>query len=318
MKRVAPVLFAVLACGPRGGVDSEAGSDTGGDATTIGDPGTTSSPTSGGTNTTQPTTATTDPTTSDPSTTGLVDSGEDTMHVGFINRPDGYAPGLECDAWAQDCPEGTKCVPAATGGTDWFSGTTCAPLVDAPAAIGEPCTHQEGPWSGQDDCDLGSVCWFFDDSLEGTCVAQCTGSRIAWTCPDANVCHSGSQGVVLLCLPACDPLAPACGRGRHCMFGERAGDGGFGQFFCQPGAPLYEIGGYGAECDPYGNSCDEGLACVPPAHVPGCVGAGCCTELGMLANPPSCPDATQTCIPAYPDGDAPEGLDDLCYCGVEP
>lgn len=314
MKRVVVVLLA--ACGPSVGVDDGAADDT-----TTHDPSTTTSPTGATTQTTattDPTTvSTTDPTTSDPDTTGLVDSGEDTTSAGFIMDPDGASIGLECDVWAQDCPPSEKCVPASSGGVEWFSRTLCVPVADDPAAVGESCTVQDSPWSGHDDCDLGSVCWYFDDSLEGTCVGQCAGSRANPDCPPAHACQIGSEGTVTLCMLTCDPLAPACGPDRHCTHGEYAGPGELGHFFCEAGPPLFEIRGYAAECDHYGNSCDEGLACVPPAHVPGCASWGCCTTLGTLASPPACPDATQSCIAAYPDGDAPEGLEDLCYCGVE-
>ena len=99
------------------------------------------------------------------------------------------------------------------------------------------------------------------------------------------------------------------------MHGERPGID-FGHFVCQATAPVYTLGNYGAECGPYQDRCAPALACVVPDHVPSCEGSACCTLLGDLSSPPVCPDPTQSCITAYPDGDAPAGLENLCFCGV--
>jgi hypothetical protein len=71
---------------------------------------------------------------------------------------------------------------------------------------------------------------------------------------------------------------------------------------------------YGDDCSE-SILCDDGLVCRAAAHVPGCEGGRCCTDIGLLSAPPICPDATQTCVPLY-DADAPPGYEDLCFCGV--
>lgn len=238
--------------------------------------------------------------------------------IGFIVDPDGGAPGLQCDVWSQDCPRGDKCVPCSLGALEWFSDTCCRPLDPDPAAVGEPCVREEGPWSGLDDCAADSVCWFLDDAQTGTCVAQCDGSRANPECAAGSSCDITYEGTVILCLPTCDPLAPACGPGRTCAHGTRVGVSDFGHFVCQATAPLNTVAGYGGACSAFGELCDEGLACAWPADVPGCESGRCCTLVGSLEAPPACPDPAQSCVAAYPDGDAPPGLESLCYCTVVP
>jgi hypothetical protein len=238
--------------------------------------------------------------------------------VGFIIDPDGGAIGLQCDVWSQDCPRGEKCVPCSLGALEWFPDTCCRPLDPDPAAVGKPCVREEGPWSGLDDCAADSVCWFLDDAQTGTCVAQCEGSRANPECAAGSSCDVAHEGTVILCLPTCDPLAPACGAGRTCAHGTRAGYSDFGHFVCQATAPLNAVAGYGEACSAFGELCDEGLACAWPADVPGCEAARCCTVVGALAAPPACPDPTQSCVAAFPDGDAPPGLESLCYCTAAP
>lgn len=200
--------------------------------------------------------------------------------------------------------------------TEWFSDTCCVPIAPDPANVGEACQREEGLWSGVDNCALGSVCWFVDDALVGECVAQCEGSRANPECSPGNSCDIAYEGTTVLCLPTCDPTAPACGPDRTCAHGTRVGDSGFGHFVCQATAPLVDVVGYGESCSTFGDLCGEGLACGWPIDVPGCDASRCCTVVGTLAAPPVCPDAAQTCVAAYPDGEAPVGLEDLCYCTV--
>lgn len=309
---VACVVLA--ACGPSVPIDGTG--ETAVDETTTASP-TTADPTTSVTTspTTNPTTMSTTATTVDPDTTGLVDSGDESSDsLGFIMDPDGYAIGLQCDPWAQDCARGDKCAPTGVG-VEWFSDMICTPIAEDAAGVGAPCIVEGHAWSGHENCELGSLCWFFEASLEGTCVAHCTGSRVNPMCPVGHSCDVGFEGTVILCLPDCDPLAPACADGQTCMHGEPAGGPDFGHFVCQATAPVFTMAGYGEGCDHFGHACEPGLACVWPEHVPGCEGT-CCTTLGDRTSPPVCPDPLQTCIAAYPDGDAPLGLEDLCFCGV--
>jgi hypothetical protein len=147
--------------------------------------------------------------TTDVDTTAADDSAGDTAaciaHFFDIGNP------TWCHSDAECCP-GTKCVPMV-GNYDF--GTRCRPIARDPAAIGEPCTQQQGVLDGFDDCEAGAVCWQVDSmTSEGTCVALCDGS-----CRDAALsCHQfgGYTGTFELCIPSCDPLAPDCVEGWAC------------------------------------------------------------------------------------------------------
>jgi hypothetical protein len=75
-----------------------------------------------------------------------------------------------------------------------------------------------------------------------------------------------------------------------------------------------EQGQYGDPCE-YLNECDPGLICINPEYVPGCMANGCCTPWCDLTDP-SCPGATQQCLPWFEQGVAPPGYDTVGICGV--
>src|SRR5689334_12336786 len=100
-----------LGCGP---VVGQEGSTSG--STTSIDPSTTSPTTTVATTTTSTSTSTTststtsDPTDADTSTSGDTDGT-------FIMDPSAGDLDITCDEWAQDCPEGEKCMPWANDGS---------------------------------------------------------------------------------------------------------------------------------------------------------------------------------------------------------
>lgn len=315
--RALGILFAVglLACGPSVGVDDGDGGSTSSDASTstlTGDP--TSATTA--TTTTATTASTTTPTTTDTfGDESTSDAPDDTAD--FVFPPDGGAhgcgDGAQCDVWAQDCPDGSKCMPWDCGGTyDVWAAAKCAELDPDPVAIGGTCTVVDGPFSGVDDCDIAAMCWNpAADTLLGECIAFCTGSEANPICEDpARTCFMGYSGVLNVCVPSCDPLASVCDADEECIFDAESGGG---RFVCMPDL-LVVPQAYGDDCSG-ALACGTGLLCRNPEHVPGCASSGCCTTLGQIDAPPICPDASQTCLPLY-DADAPEGLEDLCFCGV--
>lgn len=140
-------------------------------------------------------------------------------------------PPSPCDLFFQSCPEGEKCMPWANdGGTQW-SATRCSPLADGPGQVGDPCTVEGSQYSGIDDCDLGSMCWNVDAATStGTCVALCDSNQCQpeLFCEDpGTACAIVDDGVVPVCLPMCDPLAPDCVPGYGC---QETANG----FFCIP------------------------------------------------------------------------------------
>ena len=138
--------------------------------------------------------------------------------IGFISDPDGGGVSTECSVWDQDCGDGEKCGPWANDGGSEHNATRCVPVDPNPMLPGEACTVEGSGVSGVDDCDVGVLCYDVDnDLLEGTCVAMCSGSEKAPSCPDGTWCSVSNDGVLPLCLP--DELCVAdevC----HCMCGE--------------------------------------------------------------------------------------------------
>ncbi len=224
---------------------------------------------------------------------------DDEQHGGFIQDPDGGVP-IDCDIWAQDCPDGEKCMPwAADGGSSW-NATHCTPIDPDPVGIGETCTVQGSGVSGIDDCDAGAMCWGVDNETnEGYCIEMCSCTEVNPVCNTPNTaCVITNDGVLALCLGVCNPLDPmACDDGTGCF---PVGD----LFHCAPDAS----GAMGAPGDPceYLNVCDPGSFCGSAGTVPGCDGSsGCCSSFCEIGDATGCA-AGQECVPWYEAGAEPD------------
>ena len=244
---------------------------------------------------------------------GADDGAPATTGVGFIEDPDGGGVSFECDLFAQDCPEGEKCMPWANdGGTAW-NATRCSPISDNPGQAGDMCTVEGSGVSGIDDCDIGSMCWDVDPETNmGTCVALCTGDEADPICEDPDTaCAIVNEGAIVLCLPSCDPLLQDCPDGQACY---PIND----DFLCVPDASG-EMGVYGDPCE-FINACDPGLMCLGAAAVPDCTGSqGCCSEVCDTSDPSGdaqCSGADQACEPWYEEGAAPPGYEDVGACAL--
>ena len=281
------------------------------------------STTDGGT--TEGTTSTTDGGTTEGSTTdgGTTDGGttegsttdggtttEGTDSSGFIVEPDMGIPG-ECDLWAQDCPEGEKCMPFGEGGTGTWNATGCFPVDDNPGQPGDSCTVEGSGTSGVDSCDIGVMCWDVDpETNTGVCTAMCTNTPENPICTDADTtCVIANSGLIILCLPVCDPILQDCPDGQGCYPINDS-------FVCAPDVS----GDQGAVGDPceFINTCDLGNACISAdAYGSGCVGVpSCCGQLCDVDDPPVCAELDQECVPWYEEGTAPMGLDHVGVCSV--
>ena len=307
---------ALAACTDRG-VPNADGSADGSSGETTDDPsaGTTMPGTSVGTTVTTEMTTASDVTTA--VDTGVVDTGSEAetgmSSVGFIyGDPDtGGTVDIECDVWLQDCPKGEKCVPWANDGGEVWNATRCAPVEPDPDLPGEPCQTEAPGLTGIDTCALGSICWNVDqETLEGTCVAQCTGSADKPICADPDSgCVTGADSVLNVCLAFCDPLIPACLPGEACVpWGD--------EFYCAPDASGDE-GQHGDPCEMV-NGCDPGLFCASVDAVPGCMGSlGCCTEFcdATMAPDEQCTGFAdgEECVQWY-GPDAPFGTEDIGIC----
>lgn len=233
-------------------------------------------------------------------------AGSESTDGGFIMMGDGGI-GDPCDPWLQDCPEGEKCVPFGPGPDEEWTTWRCSPIVEMPDAVGETCTVEGSEFSGIDTCELGAFCWEVDSgTLEGTCVALCTGPEDFPSCPGTDTCFIGVDGILTLCLPSCDPLLQDCAPDQACHPGHQG-------FAClpddlgggQPGDPCVGVG-----------PCSPGSVCVAPEQVPDCGPQNCCTSLCTVGEPmpPCLPE--QVCTPWFEAGMAPAGLEDVGYCAL--
>lgn len=217
----------------------------------------------------------------------------------------------ECNVFDQDCPAGSKCMPVDTDNDGIQDASRCVPLQESPGVPGDDCQVEGGAASGLDDCQAGAICWGTNGEGQGACVEMCTGSLDSPHCPDGLICDISNGGNLVLCLRACDPLAPTCPAGKVCIPGSA------GVFLCDTDASG-DKGAYGDECE-YLNVCDNGLLCVGGNLVPGCPTPGCCTEyceLGAADN--LCAGAPkQECVPFYENAsDAPPGYEDVGVCAI--
>jgi hypothetical protein len=228
----------------------------------------------------------------------------------------GSGPTLECDVFAQDCPLGEKCMPWANDGGSAWNATRCSPLDPSPALPGEPCVAEGSGVSGTDDCAVASMCWDVDpDTLEGVCVAFCTGTAADPMCADpTTVCLTANDGVLALCLPVCDPIVQDCIDDQACYPANT-------DFVCVPDASGPDLGAYGDPCE-YINACDPGLFCASSEVVPGCAGAvGCCSEFCDLTAADANAQCSgvvegQECTPWYGEDQAPPLYEHVGACAV--
>ncbi|MBC8066819.1 MAG: hypothetical protein IAG13_00675, partial [Deltaproteobacteria bacterium] len=217
--------------------------------------------------------------------------------MAFIPATD-VAGDFECDVWAQDCPAGMKCMPWANDGGSSWNALRCFDVVDDPNGVGEPCTVVDSSVSGIDDCDHRSMCWDVDpDTLMGTCRSLCHGSEANPTCNDpCDRCPIYGEGVLILCLPSCDPVLQDCGEGSACYPFHDDG------FLCSPDAS----GGDGAPGEPceFLNVCDPGTACIESDRVPECQGSGCCSPFCDVTAEDDCASsiAGTVCTPWFSGG----------------
>jgi hypothetical protein len=241
------------------------------------------------------------------------DDGGTSTGGAFINDPDGGGADMECDVWAQDCPDGEKCMPWANDGGSAWNATKCSPVDPNPMQPGDACTVEGSGVSGVDNCDVASMCWDVDpETNEGVCVAFCTGSEQNPECADpATTCIIANDGVLILCLPGCDPLLQDCPDGEGCY---PVNEG----MACAPDASGPDAGVAGDPCE-YINVCDPGLACINAEYVPGCAGAvGCCAPFCDTDAPNCDAGAGEECVPWWEEGQAPPGYENVGVCSLPP
>jgi hypothetical protein len=280
----------VLACGPpklTGDVDADADAES--------DDETSSSSSSSETSTTQ----------TSASETG---STETTGDWTFVPELDVWET-IECDSFAQDCPDGEKCVPYGSTGGNW-DALKCVPVI-GDQAPGEPCTYG-GTVDATDDCDATSHCWDVQDvdgEAIGTCTAFCTGTADMPECPPGSQCLVSGSGVINLCIPTCDPILQDCNGGLACFWANN----GFNCIFTTSDIPSGEPCGFI-------NDCAQGNGCITAEALPSCAGSACCSPWCLLGDGdlPCEVLPGSTCVPFFEQGMAPPGYEHIGICLLPP
>jgi len=285
------------------------GPDTGGEGPDPEDTSDTSGSTDGGsmssTGLSDPTVPATD---TDPS-----DGSDSSTGCSFIcETGDDTSVAPDCDLWAQDCPEGEKCMPWANDGGNAWNSARCSPVDDDPGQPGDECHGEGSGVSGIDSCGIGLMCWNVDEENNGVCASFCGGSEANPTCDDPTTsCVIANDGFLILCLPQCDPLLQDCNDGEACY---PVND----DFACAPDASG-TMGLFAEPCE-FINACDPGLFCANAEAVPDCAGSlGCCSTFCDLAAPDpnaACEGAGQECVTWYEEGQSPPGFEDLGACAI--
>jgi hypothetical protein len=239
------------------------------------------------------------------STTVDTDDGPDdtTASTGsFYAGPEVDFGGVpECDPYLQDCPEGEKCVPYASGGGNW-DANKCVPVLGDKAA-GEPCTYA-GLIEATDDCGPGLYCWNvveIDGEQLGECTEFCQGTQNDPECDPGSSCLVTANGAINLCLASCDPLLQDCWPGLGCYWTHSD----FNCVVTTLDVPLGEPCGFI-------NDCVAGATCMSADAMPECAGSSCCASFCDLSSP-VCPQPGTVCLDFFPEGMYP-GSSDIGVC----
>lgn len=296
-------LLAPLACTVRP-IDGDSGATEGssGAAATSAASASATDPTTTAAPTTTSTTAQPASTSADPETTAAP-------------PPDAGGLGQPCDPWIEDCPAGQKCMPYSDNGGNEWTAYKCVPIVRDPAGLDEPCNVIGSPVGGEDTCDKHMMCWDVDTDIGiGHCVGMCTGTPREPGCADPDArCIITDAGVLILCLPTCDPLLQDCENTQVCVPNPFGAD-----FLCATDAS--GSGGEVFDACEFLNACKPGLACLASELAAECDpnASGCCLPFCDLNLPPDCPGQGQQCVGWFPPGEAPAGVEDVGVCVIPP
>ena len=251
------------------------------------------------------------------STTGAPDTGTTAGPV----KEDMSGVGAMCSLLKQDCQDGEKCVPFNENGGIFPDGVKCVPETPNADEIGAECQTMGGFGSGEDSCVAGSLCLDLDDDGFATCVEFCQGETPEEAfCEDPDeTCVELFEPIIPVCFRKCNPLVQDCPDGEGCfMDAPMLGAEGF---VCMPLVKNLSPGGgvFPEGCIAMSN-CAPGNSCVFAENVPSCQGVYCCTPWCDLDLTDPCPDyeETMSCIPWYPQGEAPPNFDNVGICGILP
>ncbi|WP_240480211.1 ribulose phosphate epimerase [Enhygromyxa salina] len=234
--------------------------------------------------------------------TGSDDGMETNPNLTFVPVDTDMPSISECDPFAQDCPEGEKCVPYGSTGSNW-DANKCVPVTGS-GSPGDPCVSG-GVVEGTDDCDATSHCWDVmdvDGQPVGVCTEFCTGTPDDPVCAPGTSCLIANEGSITLCIQTCDPLLQDCGAGLACFWANN----GFNCIFTTQDIPLGEPCGFI-------NDCVAGTGCLTAEVLPDCNGSACCGSFCSLSDP-TCPQEGTECADFFEAGMAPPGYEDVGVC----
>lgn len=215
-----------------------------------------------------------------------------------------------CSVWAQDCPDGEKCVPFDSSGSNVWDAYKCVPVMGSQQA-GDPCWYG-GLVEATDDCDASSFCF---DTMEvdgqqvGTCFTQCTGTPDEPMCPVESTCAISGAGVLSLCIPTCDPLVQDCGDGDGCYWTVD----NFNCVVTTLDIPTGEPCGFINDCAP-------GNLCTDTAVLPECEDAACCTSYCdlQLGDAECAAQPGTACVAFFEQGMVPSEYANVGVCVLPP
>lgn len=244
----------------------------------------------------------------EPTTSGSTGTTTETPTTGMTT-----GPGMSmCSATLQDCAAGQKCIAYDSMGMMYWDANQCVDEPMNPGAVGDPCNIDEGEsvFSGRDNCSKGTICLNFDfeTGQGGTCTAFCGEDN---SCGADEVCvESANDGVLPICLGACDPLLQDCADMQGC-FGDPSLDG----FICFTPDIGDNTGGDNSPCE-FTNACLAGFSCQAAETVEGCAAGsmGCCTPFCAVSDGGTECAATEECVLFY--ADPPPGLDNVGVCVI--
>ena len=213
----------------------------------------------------------------------------------------------QCDLYAQDCPDGFRCLPWTFEGEFDPTATVCTPVAAEPVGHNEPCEVDYDDCT--DNCPPGDYCLGSTEFGGGLCVGFCDPNFDEVTCAEGDSCTTCAKCGLGTCYPGCDPIAPDCPAEAPVCELDPPGDG----FMC---LPIPEgTRAQGEQCDALFR-CETGLICVGEDAVDGCDGLGaCCTELCDLDDgDPGCPNPAHACVDLFFDQEMPPGQEHVGVC----
>jgi hypothetical protein len=237
----------------------------------------------------------------DPTTT--TNGATSLTSMGFVPDEGDFGAVSECDPFAQDCPDGEKCVPYGSTGGNW-DANKCVPVTGSGAA-GDSCTYG-GTVEATDDCGQDTHCWDVmdvDGMAVGVCTPFCMGTADDPICGPGTSCLIANDGSINLCIATCDPLLQDCNAGLACFWANN----GFNCIFTTQDIPLGEPCGFI-------NDCAAGLGCLTAEVLPNCNGSACCGSWCSVSEMAPCPTMGTECSPFFEEGMAPPGYEDVGVC----